>query len=392
MPKIQTKSNTRQVMGGVDTHADTHTVAAIDLLGRRLGHAVFEANDTGYAALHGWLADHGTISAVGVEGTGSYGAGLTRYLTGQHINVVEVNRPDRAARRLRGKSDPVDAENAAAAVLAQTATATPKARTGTVEAIRIIHSTRAGAVKACTAAKSTFTNLVRTSPNTLHDQLHPLTRTQQLRIARSYRTTTVTDPHHAAKLCLHRLAERIHQLTLEITAAERDLTALTAQTAPTLRARPGTGPITVAQLLITAGDNLDRIHSEAAFAALCGTSPVLASSGRSHHHRLNRGGDRQANCALHTIATNRLRYHQPTRDYAAARTTGKATPRILRQLKRAIAREVYHLLLIDLTPAPSTADTHAGAESAVKMQPPTGGTILTAPSTGAHSKAEENTP
>jgi transposase len=367
MPKIQPPANhaldddrlPAWVVGGVDTHADTHTVAALDPLGRCLGHAVFPVSRAGYADLGRWLTAHGPVRAVGVEGTGSYGAGLTRWLTSHDLPVVEVNRPNRAVRRTRGKSDPIDAQNAATAVLARTATATPKTRTGVVESIRIIHTTRAGAVKACTAAKATFVNLIRVSPDPIHDALHGLTRTQQLKIARGYRPTTDHDPEHTTKHCLRRLAVRIQHLQDEITTATSELRELTATVAPTFLARPGTGPVTVAQLLITIGDNPDRIHSEPAFAALCGTSPVLASSGRTHHHRLNRGGDRQANKALHTIALSRLRYDEPTHAYIAARTTGKATPALIRQLKRSIAREAYHHLIQHLTPETPRSDEGA---------------------------------
>jgi transposase len=270
----------------------------------------------GYRALAGWLAGHGEISAVGVEGTGSYGAGLTRWLSAHQIKVVEVNRPNRADRRRRGKSDPVDAEHAAAAVLANTATAVPKARTGLVESIRLIHATRAGAVKARTAAQNSFINTLRTSPDAVREALQPLTPARQLRAATGYRALG-DGPVATVKLCLHRLAVRITELTTEIQAADQDLDRLTRQLAPAMRSRPGFGPETTAQLLITAGDNLDRIGSEAALAGLCGVSPVQASSGKTRYRRLNRGGDRQANRALHMIILCRLRHHQPTRAYLA---------------------------------------------------------------------------
>jgi transposase len=346
MPKarMESKPSSMIVVGGVDTHADTHTVAALDQVGRRLGCAVFPAHRAGYRALADWLAGHGEISAVGVEGTGSYGAGLTRWLSAHQITVVEVNRPNRAERRRRGKSDPVDAEHAAAAVLANTATAVPKARTGLVESIRLIHATRAGAVKARTAARNTFTNTLRTSPDAVREQLQPLTRARQLRAATGYRATG-DDPDSTVKRCLRRLAVRISQLSEEINAADHELDRLTRELAPTMRSRPGFGPETTAQLLITAGDNPDRIGSEAALAGLCGVSPVSASSGRTRYHRLNRGGDRQANRALHMIILNRLRHHPPTRAYLASHSLqGQATPHLRRVLKRYLVREVYQLL------------------------------------------------
>lgn len=342
--KTDSKPSLMSVVGGVDTHADTHTVAALDQLGRRLGCAVFPASRAGYRALVDWLAGHGQISAVGVEGTGSYGAGLTRWLSAHQIKVVEVNRPNRAERRRRGKSDPVDAEHAAAAVLANTATAVPKTRTGLVESIRLIHATRAGAVKARTAARNTFANTVLTSPDAVREALQPLTRARQLKAATGYRANG-EGPLATVKRCLRRLAIRISQLSTEIQAADHDLDRLTRQYAPSMRSRLGFGAETTAQLLITAGDNPDRIGSEAALAGLCGVSPVQASSGKSRYYRLNRGGDRQANRALHMIILSRLRHHQPTRAYLAARSLdGKATPHLRRVLKRYLVREVYQLL------------------------------------------------
>ena len=265
-------------------------------------------------------------------------------MSARQIAVVEVNRPNRADRRRRGKSDPVDAEQAAAAVLANTATAVPKARTGLVESIRLIHGTRAGAVKARTAARNTFINTVRTSPDAVREALQPLTRARQLKAATGYRPAG-DGPLATVKRCLRRLAVRITELTSEIIAADADLDRLTRQLAPDMRSRLGFGPETTAQLLITAGDNRDRIGSEAALAGLCGVSPVQASSGRSRYYRLNRGGDRQANRALHMIILCRLRHHQPTRAYLAGHSIdGKATPHLRRVLKRYLVREVYQLL------------------------------------------------
>lgn len=344
--KMESKQASMMVVGGVDTHADAHTVAALDELGRRLGCAVFPATRAGYGALTEWLAGHGPISAVGVEGTGSYGVGLTRWLSARQIKVVEVNRPNRAERRRRGKSDPVDAEQAAQAVLAHTATVVPKARTGLVESMRLIHATRAGAVKARTAARNTFLNTIRTGPDQVREVMQPLTRARQLKVATSYRPHDDDDTVVCTvKRCLRRLAVRISELTAEIRAADADLDRLTRKLAPSMRSRPGFGPETTAQLLITAGDNSDRIGSEAALAGLCGVSPVQASSGRTRYHRLNRGGDRQANRALHMIILNRLRHHSPTRAYLAAHSLdGKASPHLRRVLKRYLVREVYQLL------------------------------------------------
>jgi transposase len=328
------------VFGGVDTHADTHTVAAVDERGGLLGDARFPATAAGLDQLHQWLIGHGQLVQVGVEGTGSYGAGLAAYLTARGVNLVEVNRPNRATRRARGKSDPIDAEAAARAALAGVATAVPKAHTGVVEAIRVIFVARRGAVQARTAAINTLHQMK------LREQLQPLTRRQKIAACARFHAKDLTDPGRATRLALRRLARRIGHLTTEIDDAERDLTALVVDLTPQLLAEPGVGPLSAAQLLITAGDNPDRMTSPAGFAALCGTTPIPVSSGKTNRHRLNRGGDRQANSALHTIVLSRLRYHHQTQAYAAKRRAeGKTQLDIRRSLKRYLARHLFALIL-----------------------------------------------
>ena len=227
---------------------------------------------------------------VGVEGTGSYGAGLAAALTGRGIELVEVNRPNRATRRARGKSDPIDAEAAARAALAGVATAAPKSHSGLVEGIRVIFVARRGAVQARTAAINTLHQMIITAPMRLRDQLQPLTRRHQITTCARFHAKDLTDPARATRLALRRLARRIDHLTTEIDDAEHDLTELVAELAPQLLAEPGVGPLSAAQLLITAGDNPDRMTSPAGFAALCGTTPIPVSSGKTNRHRLNRGG------------------------------------------------------------------------------------------------------
>jgi transposase len=281
-----------------------------------------------------------------VEGTGSYGAGLAAALTDRGVELVEVNRPNRALRRARGKSDPIDAEAAARAALNGLATAVPKAHTGVVEAIRVLLVARRGAVQARTAAINTLHHMIITAPMQLRDQLHPLTRRQQIAICTGLRSTDITNPTRATKLALRRLARRINHLTTEINDATHDITTLVHGHAPQLLAAAGVGPLSAAQLLITAGDNPDRMTSPASFAALCGTNPIPISSGKTNRHRLNRGGDRQANSALHTIINSRLRYHPETQAYAAKRTADRKTERdIRRSLKRYLARRLFTLIL-----------------------------------------------
>jgi transposase len=346
----------RQVAGGVDTHADTHHAAAVDRLGGILGDREFPATPAGYQALLQWLRSFGRLLGVGVEGTGSYGAGLNRYLTAAKVRVVEVNRPDRTARRAKGKSDPLDAIAAARAVVSGTATGTPKTRNGPVESIRVLTVARDGAVKARTAAINQFTAILVTAPDELRTELDPLSKAAKIRACATATLDLddlddVPDATHATRVALYWVARRIQALDAEIKQADKHLAAAVTTTAPALTALFGVGPDSAARLLITAGDNPDRLDSESSLAHLCGVAPLPASSGkRSNRHRLNRGGDRQANKALYTITLSRLRYDQRTRDYAARRTNQGLTKReIIRCLKRYIAREIYTALLADYT-------------------------------------------
>jgi transposase len=334
-----------QVTIGVDTHKDLHVAAARDRLGRRLGTTTAPATSAGYAQLLAWAQALGEPVAWGVEGTGSYGAGLVRFLCAQDQQVWEVNRPDRSARRRRGKNDPVDADAAARAVQAGEASGTPKTQDGAVEMLRALRVARQSAVKARTQAINALKGLLVTAPAELREQLAGLSTTRLVRRAAALDPGTLATPTAAATLALGGLARRYQHLDAEITQLTRTLDHLTATAAPKLRALLGIGPDSAAALLVTAGDNPQRLHSEAAFAALCGSSPVEASSGKTRRHRLNRGGDRQANAALYRIVIVRLRWHQPTRDYAARRTTqGKTRKEIIRCLKRYVAREVFAVL------------------------------------------------
>ncbi|WP_327039060.1 IS110 family transposase [Micromonospora maris] len=346
----------RSVIGGVDTHRDTHHAAIIDNTGGLLDDAEFPATAAGYADLLAWMRSFGRLTAIGVEGTGSYGAGLARHLTGQKVTVVEVDRPDRRTRRSKGKSDPIDAVAAARATLAGTAMGTPKTRTGPVEAIRALRVARQGAVKARTAAINQMRGLVAAAPEALRAQLTKLSTAVLINrcAALTIDPTRLADPEQATAAALAGLARRVTPLTEEITTLDRQLTPLVRQAAPHTSALFGVGTDVAAQLLTTAGDNPDRLRSEAALAHLCGAAPIPASSGRVRRHRLHRGGDRGANHALHTIALCRLRYDQRTRAYQQRRITqGLSKQEILRCLKRYIVRDVYTALRADfaaLTP------------------------------------------
>jgi transposase len=348
----------RQIVGGVDTHKQTHHAAAVDAsTGQLLGDREFPANTRGYRLLVSWLQSMGTICNVGVEGTGSYGSGLTRHLHGSGITVVEVVRPNRQDRRRCGKSDPIDAIAAARATLAEIATAAPKPRTGPVEAIRMLRTARSSAVKARKSAINQIHGLLACSPEPLREALGGFNRAALVtRCARLRVGSDLSDPAVAAKATLRTLARRIQALDLEIAEADEHIKQLVAGTAPTLMSIFGAGPEVAAQLLTTAGDNPHRITSEAALARLCGVAPIPAGSGSTTRYRLHRGGDRAANCAIHFIVLNRLRWHAPTRAYVERRTAeGKTKKEIIRCLKRAVVREIYHALKTDFVTLPQAA-------------------------------------
>jgi transposase len=343
-------TRTRVVIGGVDTHGRTHHAAVIDQHGRLLGDHQFPADRGGYGQLLGWLRRHGALDAVGVEGTGSYGAGLARFLVRQGVRVLEVGRPDRRTRRQRGKSDPIDAEAAARAVLAGTATATPKRHDGIVEAIRALRAARGGAVKARTAAVNQLKALLVTAPAPVREALDGLSTPKQVQACARLRPDLeqLADPAQASKAALRALASRIGALDQEVGLADERLGTLVGKAAPRLLRLLAIGIDHAGQLLVTAGDNPERLRGEAAFAHLCGVAPIPASSGRTHRHRLHRGGDRGANRALHLAVVVRMRYCPRTRAYVQRRTKeGLSKPEVMRCVKRYLAREVYHALVAD---------------------------------------------
>lgn len=332
------------VVIGADTHLDTIHLAAINTLGQPLADEEFRTTPAGYAQALRWAQDLGPVSVAGVEGTSSYGAGLTAVLRGAGIEVCEVARPDRAARRRQGKSDPLDAYAAARAALARTGTATPK--DSETAALRALLTARRGAVKARTAAINQIKAMLVTGPAELRERYRHLSTPALVTALADARPDPDTDTVTAAILiAAAALAQRIIYLDTQQRALTTELDRLATAANPALRAAHGVGPDTAAQLLVTAGANPHRIGNQAAFAALCGTAPVPASSGKTTRHRLSRGGDRAANQALHRIALVRMRSHQPTRDYVQRQTAKNRTKtEILRLLKRAIAREIFKLL------------------------------------------------
>ena len=274
-----------------------------------------------------------------MEGTGSFGAGLLRFLCDYGLEVVEVDRPDRASRRRNGKTDPLDAESAARAVQSGRACGTPKSRDSQVEMIRVLRVARRSAMKARIQAGRQIDCVILSAPEPLRRSMRGLNPRQRVRACAVLRPGTAQDPTSATKSALRSLARRWQALQAEIDDLDAQLTPLVTGVAPHLIALPGVGLDTAGQLLATAGDNPQRLHSEAAFARLCGSAPIPVSSGRTDRHRLHRGGDRQANTALWRIALVRMHCHQPTKDYVARRTAeGKTKTEILRCLKRYIAR------------------------------------------------------
>jgi transposase len=334
-----------EVILGVDTHKDVHVAAVVTTLGAQVAEATFPTTAAGYRQLLAWARGFGVLERAGVEGTGSYGAALTRYLRRHQVTVIEVNRPDRAARRSRGKTDAIDAVAAARAVVAERATTIAKTTDGPVEMLRLLRLARASAVKARTQAINQLKAVIVTTDPQLREDLTGLTATALIRRCVNLPPVAPTDVATVIRYTLRRLAQRIQALTTEERELQQQITAVLKTHASKLLQRHGIGPDSASALLVTAGDNLDRLHSEASFAALCGVSPIEASSGKTRRRRLNRGGDRRANAALYRIALTRARADQATRDYLDRRATeGKTRREAIRCLKRYIAREIYGLI------------------------------------------------
>lgn len=309
------------VTGGVDTHRDTHMVAALDQRGAQLGVREFTTTPTGHRQALSWLESFGTIEQVGVEGTGTYGAGLTRFLHRHDVTVIEVACGDRQARRSHGKSDPVDAIAAARAAQSGKATTVPKAGTGSVEAIRALRMVRKSATRDRTSAINQMRALIVTAPDDLREAFRGVSIAKLVNSAARLRPADATTVEGATRFALRELARRVQSLNAEIKRVNDVLGTLVTTTAPRLVARVGVGVDTAATLLIAAGDNPDRLRSEASFAHLCGSAPIDASSGQIVRKRLNPRGNRQANEALWRIVLVRMGKDPRTIAYVERRTT-----------------------------------------------------------------------
>jgi len=333
------------VIGGVDTHADVHVAAACDPLGTVLGTGSFPTTSAGYRKLLAWLHSFGEVSVVGVEGTGSYGVGLTRFLLESGVELREVSRPNRQTRRRHGKSDVIDAIAAARAVINGDASARPKSHDGAVEALRTLKIVHRSANKARTQALNQIRDIITTAPEELRSELRGLRRRQLLAVCSSFRPADRDDLLAITKLSLRNLARRVAELDEEMALLDTRRRRITTTTAPALVAAHGIGPDTAAGLLLAAGDNPDRLGSERSWAALLAASPLPASSGKTIRHRLNPGGDRHGNSALWRIIIVRMSSDPRTKAYVERRTKeGLSKPEIIRCLKRYVARETYSLL------------------------------------------------
>lgn len=353
---MENQENRAEVILGVDTHLDVHVGVVIDAAGRVLGTLSVGTHNDGYKQMLCWAQTFGVLRRAGVEGTGSYGAALTHVLQTNDISVTEINRPDRSRRRGRGKSDATDAESAARSVLAGDARSIPKAHNGLAEALRTLNLVRRSAVKAKTQTINQIRALLVSAPQALRDAVYKADAAKCVAACAALPRNIVCAALASLQTALRLLAKRWSALNDELRELDAELARMTKKAAPRLLSRFGVGPQTAATLLVTAGDNPTRLRSEAALAALCGTSPLQASSGKVQRHRLNRGGDRQANNALWTIAMVRMRSDARTRDYVAKRSSeGLSKKEIHRCLKRYIVRELYPLILADLKDAASIA-------------------------------------
>jgi transposase len=335
----------RTITGGVDTHLDVHVAAALDQHGTMLGVESFETTTVGYRKLLEWLRGFGQVCLVGVEGTGSYGAGLTRHLHHEGIAVVEVDRPNRQRRRRKGKSDPQDAISAARAAHSRDADGLAKTRDGNVESLRTLRIARISARKARTQALNQMRSIISTGPESIREELRSLNVYHLVERAASYRPGAKRDVVSLTKFTLRTLARRAISLEEEVTEIDVIMKELVRETAPELVATQGIGTEVASALLVAAGDNPERLRNESAFAHLCGTAPIDASSGKHERHRLNRGGDRQANSALWHVVLTRMVCDPRTMEYINRRTKeGLTKKEPVRCLKRYVAREVYALL------------------------------------------------
>ena len=350
---------------GVDTHADSHWLCILDWRGRKVLSSQFPADAVGYEAAASAIAAAGDPACIAIEGTSSYGAGLTRHLASLGMPVREALSPSRMQRRRpgQGKCDESDAERAARAAMSGSGLGTPKSQDGWVDGVRCMLAARSGAVKARTSAINTARSLLATAPEETRGRFRGMSGPKLMEALPSARD------EGALGAALGALADLWSSARDAALGMEERIEAALKENCPALLAMYGCGPVSAAKLAVAAGDNPGRLRSEASFAAICGACPVEASSGKTVRHRLNRGGDRQANSALYEIARQRVMRDPETIEYAeAARKRGKSDREIMRCLKRYIAREAYHALMHPREArAPEDASALAAARRGAKI-------------------------
>ena len=338
----------KQIIIGIDTHKEFHVAAAIDLTSRVVDYLTFDANRAGFRDLIAWVKKTGSVLRFGIEGTGCYGASLSRFLAANNFEVLEINRPNRQLRRSRGgKTDYVDAESAARSALSGELSICPKSALGYVESLRPLRVTRRSAIKSRSVVYNQIEALLVTAQDQLREESKKMTRNERITFLSQKRP----DESQSEIFALRSLAKRALLLTEEINEIDQRLERILAANAPKeLLELKGVGTDVAGALLVAIGDNPDRMRSVASFSALCGVSPVNASSGKTIRHRVNRGGNREANSALWRIVMVRLSHDERTKTYVEKRTLeGKSKKEIIRCLKSYVAREVFNAITTSMS-------------------------------------------
>jgi transposase len=338
----------RHVVGGVDTHRDVNVAAVVDMNGGLLGVESFPTTAAGHRCLSSWMSGFGAIERVGIEGTGAYGAGIARHFLAADVAVIEVDRPDRQQRRRHGKSDQLDAIEAARGALSGRCAGQAKSADAHAEALRALLVAKRSARSTRIRTIVQLRHLMFTAPDELRSRLGALSATRLVNEAAKLRPRDRSDVAlHGIKTAAVILARRVHALDAELAVIDEQLELLVKAAAPELLSIFGVGVDTAAVLVVTAGDNPQRITTEGAWAMLCGIAPIPATSGKiDNRFRLNSGGDRHANNAIWRIVITRLGQHEPrTVTYMTRRLAeGKSKRYIIRSLKRYVARETFRAL------------------------------------------------
>jgi len=338
------------VILGIDTHKHTHTVAVISSTGLEMDSKQFEANSCGFKKAYLWASEFGVILRAGIESTGSYGAGISRYLTENDIKVYDVYAPDRLRRYRSGKDDSIDAYSAAEAALSYTRCTPAKDHDDRTDALRMMETSYSQLVKQHTASINTLKAELVTLPNQARERLEALSTKDLIKTcARVDTSKAFKDLEHGVRFALSAMARTLQALDKEISVLDKEIARLAKELLPHTVALQGVGHHGAVKFLSAIGTGIDRLSGEAAFAMACGVSPVPVSSGNKHHFRLNRGGNRQANSALHFMALTRMRLDERTKAFITKKTSeGKSKKDAMRALKRYLAREVFGALKADL--------------------------------------------